>query len=397
MHIITNHKENHQQLIIELIRNAEEIFIATAFLKLSGLKALLPSIKGLIRNGKSVKIIAGQNFGLTEPQALHILRKLILNKPNAKIYLAHANRTTAVFHPKIYVFRNGMNVVILTGSANLTEGGLSSNIECSILTQASTNDQIWKETNKFFEYLFSEECSKEVTLLSIKQYETYYENQRHHNSKSKAIPTRNKIQSEFNYHSLLKFFNRFNTVNRQIEFNAKSKHYLNARRVLNEIADAPSLSKVKFSELLDELVGSKGKERWWHSGSLFRRRREIYPFYYEFQSLVRYVREYSSSKPETVFIGAKNIVNTIAGAGLNYITEIMMTYNPRTFANLNMNPITVLKKVGNVNIKLPGSFNGRDYEEYCELITEISKKLGLKNMLEADSFFNDIYWKIKKK
>lgn len=65
--------------------------------------------------------------------------------------------------------------------------------------------------------------------------------------------------------------------------------------------------------------------------------------------------------------------------------------------NMNRNPITVLKLEGGVNLKAhSSSFTSGDYAEYCELIKEISLKLGLRNMLEADTFFNEIYWKLDK-
>ena len=70
-----------------------------------------------------------------------------------------------------------------------------------------------------------------------------------------------------------------------------------------------------------------------------------------------------------------------------------MTYQPDRFANLNLNPITVLKEEAGVFYKATSdSFNGDDYEEYCEVINEICQELGLKNMLEADSFINEVYW-----
>ena len=36
-----------------------------------------------------------------------------------------------------------------------------------------------------------------------------------------------------------------------------------------------------------------------------------------------------------VFSNANEMVKKIDGAGVNYVTEIMMTYNPNKFANLN--------------------------------------------------------------
>jgi hypothetical protein len=124
-------------------------------------------------------------------------------------------------------------------------------------------------------------------------------------------------------------------------------------------------------------------------------RRSVYPYYNEFRDLVRYIRESKTSSATVVFKKAKEKVKKIEGAAVNYIAEIMMTYNPNEFANMNRNPITVLRKEGGVNLKShSSSFTEVNYAEYCDLVREISEKLGLKNMLEADSFFNEIYWDI---
>ena len=90
-------------------------------------------------------------------------------------------------------------------------------------------------------------------------------------------------------------------------------------------------------------------------------------------------------------------VASIEGASVNYVTEIMASYNKNNFAILNNNPFTVLTKKAGVSFshKTLTSFSGEDYTYYCALIKEISEKLGFSNMLEADSFFNDIYWKMK--
>ena len=165
---------------------------------------------------------------------------------------------------------------------------------------------------------------------------------------------------------------------------------------MNLIAEAKDFTQEQFEPLLDKLVGSKNEKNLWHSGSLFRLRRSVYPYYKEFRELVLLIRSNKNNSANYVFSNAKEKVKLIKGAAENYITEIMMTYNITNFANLNNNPITVLKKEGGVNIKAStSSFTGIDYDEYCELVKEICFKLGLKNMLEADSFFNEIYWQIK--
>lgn len=388
--------KNHQAVLLENLKAFQEAFFAVAFLKESGLNKILLALKTFIRNGGQISIIAGQNFALTEPEALHTLRKLFKNYPNCKLYLAKANVKERVFHPKIYLFKSKGNCSVISGSANITQGGLVNNLEASILVFCKDSEDIWINAKDYFDSLVSPENADEASLLVIKQYETFFEQQKQNNQKVKAIPTRRKSQIEFDYTNLFKHFQNFDNKKRQDNLERKLREYTEAKKILDTICNSKKFTQREFEPLLDELVGSKNVYNLWHSGSLFRLRKKVYPYYKEFRELVRYIRDNKSSSPSLVFENAKERVNIIKGAAVNYITEIMMTYNSRDFANINRNPITVLKEEGGVNIKGHSSqFSPSDYEEYCELVKEISHKLGLKNMLEADSFFNEIYWKIR--
>lgn len=397
MKFLANGKaDNHLKTLTENLEQYDDAFFAVAFLKVSGLTKLIPTLKKFLKSGKRISIIAGQNFALTEPEALHTLRKLFQLFPTSKIYLAKANSASNVFHPKLYLFKSKNECCIISGSANITDGGLINNKEASLVAQCNDTDEVWKEATNYCNSLVSSENSDEATLLVIKQYETFYEQQKQYNKKAKPIPTRTKSQIAFDYHNLLKHFQKFDNAKRQDRFKDKLQNYKEAKKVLDEIADNPKLTQKQFEPLLDTLVGSKEDYNLWHSGSLFRLRRFVYPYYKEFRDLARYIRENKSLPASVVFKNAKEKVKLIEGAAVNYITEIMMTYNYNDFANMNRNPITVLKKEGGVNIKAhSSSFTEFDYEEYCELVKEISSDLGLRNMLEADTFFNEVYWKIK--
>lgn len=397
MKFLANNKtNNHQATITDNFKLYDEAFFAVAFLKVSELNKLIQILKEFLKSGGQISIIAGQNFALTEPDALQTLRKLFQTYPTSKLYLAKANSVNSVFHLKLYLFKSKNDCCIISGSANITEGGLANNKETSLIADCSETDTIWTEAKKYFDSLLAPENADEATLLVIKQYETFFEQQKQHNRKAKPIPTRSKSQLAFDYGNLLKHFQKFDNTKRQDNFKEKLNNYKEAKKVLDKIADNSRLTQKQFEPLLDKLVGSKEEDNLWHSGSLFRKRRFVYPYYKEFRELVKYIRENKSLPAAVVFENAKEKVKTIEGAAVNYITEIMMTYSQKDFANMNKNPITVLRKEGGVNIKASSSsFTGVDYEEYCDLIKEISVKLGLQNMLEADSFFNDIYWKIK--
>ncbi|MCM4171121.1 hypothetical protein DHD32_06495 [Arenibacter sp. TNZ] len=391
-----NKGNNHFIALSEKLKRSDEAYFAVAFLKVSGLSILSNPITKFLKAGGKLTIVVGQNFALTEPKALMEFRNMFKSYPESKIYLAKANSKDSVFHPKLYLFKSKRSCSIISGSANITKGGLVKNKESSISIDCKTKDDIWLDALSYFNYLIGPSNADEADLLVIKQYETFFEQQKQHNKKAKSIPTKTKSQIAFDYVNLAKHFKKFNTLERQKNFKEKQTHYKEAKKVLNQIADNTSLTQKQFEPLLDSLVGSKEVYSLWHSGSLFRLRRKVYPHFRAFQKLLIYIRDNRNQNADIVFDRAKEMVENINGAAVNYVTEIMMTYNSVEFANMNRNPITVLKEEGGVKIKAhSSSYNGADYVEYCELIKEISLKLGLKNMLEADTFFNEIYWKIK--
>lgn len=396
MEFLINHaNQNHQSRILELLQESDEVLLATAFLKESGLSKLYKGIESKVKSGKSVVVIAGQNFALTEPKSLYRLRELFSKSNNCKVFLAHADRPSEVFHPKITLFKQGEKGFILTGSANITGGGLSTNFECSILVNCSTSDQVWLDAVEHFTLLKSPRVSLPASLYILRRYEAFYNSQLSHNKRSKSIPDKTKSEAEFEYENLLRHFAAFNNNNREQLFNERQDQYREAKSILNQIADS-NLTKEEFSKLLERLVGASGIERLWHSGSLFRLRNEVKKHQKGFSELVRYIKSNQHKSISEIFDGAKSIVKQIKGAAANYIAEIMMTYNPVECANINRNPITVLTKAGGVNLKSHSSqFNGKDYLEFCTIVKDISELLTLRNMLEADTFFNEVYWKIK--
>lgn len=111
----------------------QEIIFSTAFMNRGGLaqiqEALLP-VAGV------TTIIAGIRNGITSAQGLttsigYGCRTVAVDTGSRKV----------IFHPKIYFARNATAARLVLGSANLTVGGLSSNIEASITMTLDLADQ----------------------------------------------------------------------------------------------------------------------------------------------------------------------------------------------------------------------------------------------------------------
>lgn len=394
--ISNNNNSNHLDFILQNFEEADEIWMATAFLKMSGLNLLFPAIKKHIKLNNPIHIIAGQNFALTEPEALRKLYDLFINYPKTRIYLDKAESEQTIFHPKLFLFKKASEGTIISGSANITKGGLANNKEASLLVKTNTTSSSWKETISYFEEMCNRQNAEALNLMVINRYKEFFNEQKRIRVNQKAKPDKKSSEYSFNYDKLKKRLKDYKIENLEEIFLARKKDYKTAKLLLNEIVDSKKLTQNRFEEIIDLLVGKKGQSALWKSGSLFRHRKKVYNCKNEFKTLVKFTKDNQKSSPRLVFEGAKELVESVNGARINYVTEIMMTYQPERFANLNSNPITVLYDEAGVYFKSHStSYNGEDYQEYCLIIQEICDELGLNNMLEADSFFNEIYWKLK--
>ena len=117
-----SHLEHLKQLLS--IPNPVRIVISTAFMTETGLKiiedALLPIAKKTV-------IFVGIRNGITTAQGL--IKAIDLG---CEVYAVDTGKRMAIFHPKIYLAMSKSEAGLISGSANLTRGGLVSNIEASI-------------------------------------------------------------------------------------------------------------------------------------------------------------------------------------------------------------------------------------------------------------------------
>lgn len=144
-----NKIENHLTTITENLKVHDQAFFAVAFLKTSGLNNLALPIKDFLKLGGQLIIVAGQNFTLTEPIALHELRNLFKLFPTSKLFLAKANAATNRFHQKLYLFKLQKECCVISGSASITKGGHIDNQETSIIADCIEKEKIWFDAKKY--------------------------------------------------------------------------------------------------------------------------------------------------------------------------------------------------------------------------------------------------------
>ncbi|GJM08236.1 MAG: hypothetical protein DHS20C11_05120 [Lysobacteraceae bacterium] len=113
--------------LLQLIARHEQIYMAVAWAHMSLVA------DQLIENSHKFKsVIIGLDFCSSHPDFVDEL----VGVQNAFAF----QKRGVCFHPKVYLFRTGDNVDAIVGSANLTKGGLGTNIETCLQLSCDANE-----------------------------------------------------------------------------------------------------------------------------------------------------------------------------------------------------------------------------------------------------------------
>jgi len=119
-------------IVKQEIQGANNVQIAVAFLKYTGIKVIEKSMRLCLDDGGSLELIAGLDFKTTDSKSLQYFINLKKEYSKVNFYCfgdRKENKTDIVFHPKIYLFEKGRETTGIVGSANMTRGGLMTNFE----------------------------------------------------------------------------------------------------------------------------------------------------------------------------------------------------------------------------------------------------------------------------
>jgi len=119
-------EDNHLAIVRQIlaIPNPERIIISVAFMTEGGLSVLNDALAHV---AAQTMILAGIRNGITSAQGLQKSLEV-----GCSTYAVDTGSRAVIFHPKIYFSRNNNEARLIIGSANLTIGGLNSNIEASL-------------------------------------------------------------------------------------------------------------------------------------------------------------------------------------------------------------------------------------------------------------------------
>lgn len=101
--------------------------ISTAFMTASGLSLLEGVLEPI---AERARIFVGIRNGVTTVQSIQKALEI-----GCETYMVDTGARQRIFHPKLYYARSAVRAKLLLGSANLTMGGMRTNIEASVLQE----------------------------------------------------------------------------------------------------------------------------------------------------------------------------------------------------------------------------------------------------------------------
>ncbi len=182
MQFTDNSQVTLNSVLIEYLKWAEGVDIAVAFIRKSGVNLIAHDLQNIIDNRGKIRIIGGQDFGYTEPDALKELSRI-----GAEIKIFNGEQ---IFHPKCVIFRRGDRLRIIIGSSNLTSSGLESGVEWNLAV--NEDHDLMRKVAFSFEQLWT---STKVKVLS----ETVIDEIRQAQAQAISDIKRNQIEGKLDF------------------------------------------------------------------------------------------------------------------------------------------------------------------------------------------------------
>jgi len=123
---------------------------AVAYMRLSGLDRLGPSIETLLNRGGHISGAVGIDEEITSIEALEMLAQM---SSDSTIFYTVSG---FIYHPKLYIISGEKQAVAVVGSPNLTSGGLFRNIEFATAIYLDFESTIDFEAYKQYEAFINE-------------------------------------------------------------------------------------------------------------------------------------------------------------------------------------------------------------------------------------------------
>lgn len=126
---------------------------AIAFVKRSGVQHIQAELQQFMQSGGLAQIVVGiDQLGSSLEGLAGLLNAM---GERGSVWVNRTTETYVTFHPKVYLFSADEVALLIVGSGNLTEGGLYTNDEASLMywlaLSKSEDEALWQEINAYLD------------------------------------------------------------------------------------------------------------------------------------------------------------------------------------------------------------------------------------------------------
>lgn len=158
--------------LLEAINHADDIAIATAFVRMTGVRLIQAALEDALDRHARVRILTGDYLGVTDPMALRYL--MLLQEQGAAVKVFESGGKTS-FHMKAYLFthRTGGDDeegCAFIGSSNLSQAALVDGLEWNLKVDQSEHRGRFERILQEYETLYLNPACKNLSHHWIDEY-----------------------------------------------------------------------------------------------------------------------------------------------------------------------------------------------------------------------------------
>jgi hypothetical protein len=122
-----------------------EFEFAVAWVNHAGAKSLDRAVQEFAGRNGAVHATVGLDFGSTTYEGLSCLLDLEASGARVSTHVFCDENRTCTFHPKVFLFSDNENALLLVGSNNMTGGGLETNVEATVGVHGNLDHETIRE------------------------------------------------------------------------------------------------------------------------------------------------------------------------------------------------------------------------------------------------------------
>ena len=156
-----------------LVAAGRDLSFAVAYVTQAGLGTIRDELQQLLEQGHEVRLVLDLATGSTDPSAVWDLLAMAEQHRSLRIKTIVPDADGGGLHSKLYIAHSDEAVTFLTGSANLTFGGIHRNYEHGVRLDGSPSDADAREALAAFEAFWTAPQARVVDEEAARLYEAY--------------------------------------------------------------------------------------------------------------------------------------------------------------------------------------------------------------------------------